>query len=121
VIPSPYIVLKIYHPVFILSVYRSFPPISLHTSVPAAETAGCINYKTLGDDINRLIKEIKGPLNLGASTIVAKYLLKLYTPQSLLRGNLKPPFEKGVWGIIMQLQWNWERGPMLSIKSDTIL
>jgi len=32
-------------------------------------------YKTLGDDINRLIKEIKGPLNLGASTIVAKYLL----------------------------------------------
>lgn len=74
-IPSPYIVLKIYHPVFILSVYRSFPPISLHTSVPAAETAGCINYKTLGDDINRLIKEIKGPLNLGASTIVAKYLL----------------------------------------------
>jgi len=32
-------------------------------------------YKTLGDDINKLIKEIKGPLNLGASTIVAKYLL----------------------------------------------
>ena len=32
-------------------------------------------YKTLGDDINRLIKEIKGPLHLGASTIVAKYLL----------------------------------------------
>jgi LysR family transcriptional regulator, transcriptional activator of the cysJI operon len=32
-------------------------------------------YKTLGDDINKLIREIKGPLNLGASTIVAKYLL----------------------------------------------
>ncbi len=32
-------------------------------------------YKTLGDDINKLIKEIKGPLNLGASTTVAKYLL----------------------------------------------
>ena len=32
-------------------------------------------YKTLGDDINKLIKEIKGPLNLGASAIVAKYLL----------------------------------------------
>jgi LysR family transcriptional regulator, transcriptional activator of the cysJI operon len=32
-------------------------------------------YKTLGDDINKLIREIKGPLNLGASIIVAKYLL----------------------------------------------
>jgi LysR family transcriptional regulator, transcriptional activator of the cysJI operon len=32
-------------------------------------------YKTLGDNINKLIKEIKGPLNLGASIIVAKYLL----------------------------------------------
>ncbi len=33
------------------------------------------SYKTLGDDINKLIKEIKGPLNVGASTVVAKYLL----------------------------------------------
>ena len=32
-------------------------------------------YKTLGDDINKLIREIKGPLNLGASTVVARYLL----------------------------------------------
>lgn len=32
-------------------------------------------YKTLGNDINKLIKEIKGPINLGASTTVAKYLL----------------------------------------------
>ncbi|HBR21617.1 MAG TPA: hypothetical protein DD713_03475 [Nitrospiraceae bacterium] len=32
-------------------------------------------YKTLGNDINKLIKEIKGPLNLGASATIAKYLL----------------------------------------------
>jgi LysR family transcriptional regulator, transcriptional activator of the cysJI operon len=32
-------------------------------------------YETLGDDINKLMKEIKGPLNLGASTTAAKYLL----------------------------------------------
>jgi len=32
-------------------------------------------YKELGNDINKLIKEIKGPLNLGASTTVARYLL----------------------------------------------
>jgi LysR family transcriptional regulator, transcriptional activator of the cysJI operon len=32
-------------------------------------------YKTLGDDINNLMKEIKGPLHLGASTTAAKYLL----------------------------------------------
>jgi DNA-binding transcriptional LysR family regulator len=32
-------------------------------------------YKTLGDDIKKLIKEIKGPLTLGASVTVAKYLL----------------------------------------------
>ena len=43
------------------------------------------------------------------------------TPQSLLWGDLKPSLEKGVWGIIMQLEWNWERDHMLSIKSDIIL
>jgi LysR family transcriptional regulator, transcriptional activator of the cysJI operon len=32
-------------------------------------------YKELGNDINKLIKEIKGPLNLGANSTVAKYLL----------------------------------------------
>ena len=32
-------------------------------------------YETLGDDINKLMKEIKGPLHLGASTTAAKYLL----------------------------------------------
>jgi DNA-binding transcriptional LysR family regulator len=33
------------------------------------------SYKTFGNDIYKFIKEIKGPLNLGASTTVAKYLL----------------------------------------------
>lgn len=60
-IPSPYIVLKIYHPVFILSVYKSFPLITLHTSVPAAETAGCINY-----DIDTLLPDAE----------VAEYLVQ---------------------------------------------
>jgi DNA-binding transcriptional LysR family regulator len=32
-------------------------------------------YKTLGDDINKLIKEVKGPLNMGATATVARYLL----------------------------------------------
>jgi DNA-binding transcriptional LysR family regulator len=32
-------------------------------------------YITLGNEINKLIKEIKGPLNLGASATIAKYLL----------------------------------------------
>jgi len=61
VIPSPYIVVKFYHPFFILSVYRSFPPISLHTSVPAAETAGCINY----------YRNLERPLECGVTVIAA--------------------------------------------------
>ncbi len=47
-------------------------------------------------------------------------LIKLYTPLSLRGGNREAPFEKGVWGIIMLLQWNWERGLMRSIRFDTI-
>ena len=51
--------------------------------------------------------------------------LKIYyvfnTPQSLLWGILEPPFEKGVWGIIMLTEWNWVRRHILSIKSDIIL
>jgi hypothetical protein len=37
-------------PVLILSAYRYFPPIALRTLVPAAETAGCNNYKGIIKD-----------------------------------------------------------------------
>jgi LysR family transcriptional regulator, transcriptional activator of the cysJI operon len=44
-------------------------------------------YKALENDISKLIKEIKGPLNLGASTTIAKYLL----PQVLYDFSKKYP------------------------------
>jgi hypothetical protein len=73
-------------------------------------------------DLIEQILSLKGPASLCDEIMRDESIDYVFnTPQSLLWGFLEPPFEKGVWGIIMLTEWNWVRRHILSIKSGIIL